>query len=245
MQIQEALRTGCRRSVNDAYAQTLRRCIERYFAQGERSPQKLVPIHSFVNRCVSTLLGSEYNVISYMENDKQHCSEERVKGLFYDKNVDVAIKKGERVVGVVSVKFVMSNYGQNSNNYFESVLGECQNLKLANPDLVFWYFFVTFERIPYFTRDRTIKSWNSYVNTIVDKHSKQVNLPEDAKKTSVDLTSVTFLDISSLEADWSHPSKYKGDIPLERCLLSECAQSLDWMDNLYKFVDLVRRRQST
>lgn len=221
-----------------AFTEALRRCIDLYFQMGERSARKVMPLHGFVSQSIKGLLGDGYQVISLSEDSTQS-REEKVKGLFYDKDVDVAVKRGDRVLGVVSIKFVMSNYGQNANNYFEGLLGECQNLKLANPGLVFWYFFVGFSRVPYFTRAHDIKGpWRDFTGPILTKHKAL----RDSEV--VDNASVSFVDATQVETEWVHPSQY--DPARHAALSARCAlldhgiKGLDWESNLHEFVDKIK-----
>lgn len=57
--------------------------------------------------------------------------EKFMKGRYLDKKVDISIKntQSDRDICGIGVKFVMSNYSQNSNNYFENMLGETANIR--------------------------------------------------------------------------------------------------------------------
>lgn len=55
-------------------------------------------------------------------------------------------------VVVVSFKFITSNYKQNSNNYFENLLGECANIKRAN--IGFAHFLVLRGHTPHYTKNK-------------------------------------------------------------------------------------------
>lgn len=59
-------------------------------------------------------------------------SEASVEGMYYGKNVDVLVSRDGQELGVVSVKFVITNYWQNSVNYFEQQVGETANLRRRN-----------------------------------------------------------------------------------------------------------------
>ena len=60
-------------------------------------------------------LGREFSIHAYGVGDGK---EEKLKGRYYEKAVDIAVfKEGIECAGV-AVKFVMSNYAQNANNYF-------------------------------------------------------------------------------------------------------------------------------
>lgn len=82
-------------------------------------------------------------------------SEEQVKGAYYSKNVDIMISADDdnEPLGIVSVKFVISNYRQNSNNYFEQGMGETANLRRRN--IVYGHLFCLTNPIPY--KDRSGK----------------------------------------------------------------------------------------
>ena len=81
-----------------------------------RSTAKLKPLHGAIARDLAERLGSDYVVFSqgYKEG-----KEVKIKGRYIDKAVDITVKKGNIAVAGLSVKFVMQNYSQNSNNYFE------------------------------------------------------------------------------------------------------------------------------
>jgi len=52
-----------------------------------------------------------------------------------EKKCDIIIYWGHEPVAIFPVKFIMSNYSQNKNNYFENLTGELYHLKWANPEL--------------------------------------------------------------------------------------------------------------
>src|SRR5438128_9179765 len=78
-----------------------------------------------------------------------------------DKRVDIAVMKGERPVAGVGVKFIMSNYRQNSNNYFENMLGETANIRTNS--ILYFQIVICFARSPYFykeeNKERIIKNF--------------------------------------------------------------------------------------
>lgn len=65
---------------------------------------------------------------SYFFNGK----EMKLDGRYIDKVVDITILKNSKPIAGIGVKFVMQNYSQNSNNYFENMLGETANIRCAN-----------------------------------------------------------------------------------------------------------------
>lgn len=71
----------------------------------------------------------------------------------YNKKADITILKDKK--SGVGVKFVMSNYLQNSNNYFENMLGETANIRSAK--IPYFQILIIFEKTPYFGKDGKIK----------------------------------------------------------------------------------------
>ena len=71
-------------------------------------------------------LGNKYVVKSLGFQDGR---EAKILGRYMNKNVDITIKKDGKAVAGIAIKFVMSNYSQNSNNYFENMLGETANIR--------------------------------------------------------------------------------------------------------------------
>src|SRR5205085_422457 len=59
------------------------------------------------------------------------------------------------------IKFIMSNYRQNSNNYFENMLGETANIRTNN--VLYFQIVICFSRSPYFhkeaNKERVIKNF--------------------------------------------------------------------------------------
>ncbi|CAG8533669.1 5420_t:CDS:2 [Ambispora gerdemannii] len=115
------------------------------FEEGARSPEKLKILHPNITEDLKGLLGNNYQLYSLDESDRK---EKTVKGRYMDKRVDIAITKGEEIVAGLGVKFIMSNYSQNSNNYFESMLGETANIRTNN--ILYFQIVICFARPPYF-----------------------------------------------------------------------------------------------
>ncbi|MDL0088795.1 hypothetical protein [Campylobacter gastrosuis] len=94
-----------------------------------RSTAKLKDLHGEIARDLQVRLGSDFVIKSQGFNDDK---EGKINGRYYDKNVDILIKKDGVCIGGVGVKFVMQNYLQNSNNYFENMLAETANIRTAD-----------------------------------------------------------------------------------------------------------------
>lgn len=150
----------------DELIEQVRKSVEAYYNHGGRSNAKLNLLHSYI-ACSIKMMCKKIN--SDLAKDIHVFSlpgkEEKVKGLFYDKTVDIAVKHKKNVIGIVSVKFAMGNYQQNENNYFEALLGECINLKLADDKRIFWYVFFVYDKVPYFTKDYKVAKYETFTGT--------------------------------------------------------------------------------
>lgn len=97
---------------------------------GARSSKKLIALHGWFHDAIQTEYPN-YVVMSMREGSK----EAKVPGSYYPKNVDVAVFQSEnefearQPLLILSIKFAINNFRQNSNNYFEGLLGETSNLQ--------------------------------------------------------------------------------------------------------------------
>lgn len=118
---------------------------------GVRSNQKTRVLHGWVQDELRRELGAEYN---FTGQSPTSSSEANVGGMYYEKNVDVLVTRDSQDLGVVSVKFVISNFWQNAVNYFEQQIGETANLRRRN--IVYGNLFCLTQPIPYKRRDGTV-----------------------------------------------------------------------------------------
>ena len=137
-----------------------------------RSNEKLKILHGAIAMDLSKKLGKEYEVKSLGFNSGKEVS---IKGRYMDKNVDITILKKMKAIAGVAVKFVMSNYRQNSNNYFENMLGETANLR-ANRVPYFQVFIIP-DKIPYYDKDGIITRWETITENNIQKY---INMSNDS-----------------------------------------------------------------
>ena len=98
---------------------------------GSRSSGRLAPLHGWIGAVVQEIWGDAYETHFLGEGNK----EIRVAGKYNDKWVDVVTcPRGEKSKPVfcVGIKCVTRNYSQNTNNYFESMMGETANVQRSN-----------------------------------------------------------------------------------------------------------------
>jgi len=122
-----------------------------------RSTAKLKPLHGAIAKDLSLRLGPGYSVHSQGFADGK---EARIKGRYIDKEVDITVKRDAKPIAGLSVKFVMQNYSQNSNNYFENMLGETANIRCNN--YPYFQIFITLDKIPYYRKGGEFSKWETF-----------------------------------------------------------------------------------
>ena len=136
-----------------------------------RSTDKLKPLHGAIAKDIAERLGCDYEVWSqgYLFD-----READMQGRYVNKKVDITIKHKGRPVAGIAVKFVMQNYSQNSNNYFENMLGETANIRCNH--CPYFQVFIILDSLPYYKNDKTISKWETFSDHNI---SKYVKLSED------------------------------------------------------------------
>lgn len=152
------------------------KCSEQSFlkylekgAKGVRGTGKLKILHPHIARDLGNILGAKYQIFSL---DEKQGKEKTIRGRYIDKRVDIAVMKGERPVAGIGIKFIMSNYRQNSNNYFENMLGETANIRTNS--ILYFQIVVCFVRSPYFykeeNKEKVIKNFEKIGLTHLEKY---------------------------------------------------------------------------
>ncbi len=105
----------------------------------------------------------------------------KVKGKYYDKDIDITVEKNKKPVLCLGIKFVTSNYKQNANNYFENMMGETANIQ-ATKNLPYFQLIVLRHKTPYYlktTQKNGIKEASKI--EIINEHDlqKYINLAYD------------------------------------------------------------------
>lgn len=141
---------------NNDFLESIKELYTEYLRTHRRSSAKLIPFHGKIAEDLQERLGDEYIVRALgFGNGK----EANITGRYMDKRVDITVLKkfkGEEIeLGGIAVKSIMTNYSQNSNNYFESMLGETANLRSANK--LYFHIVLLPDKLPYFG-DKTINN---------------------------------------------------------------------------------------
>lgn len=105
------------------------------------------------------------------------------RDLFNEKNCDITllsqdIQKTWKPVVTIPVKFPITNFKQNANNYFENMIGETVNLQSNNISV--HHFIILPELLPYLNRQGEIARMERITNHDIDKYRKLMNELESA-----------------------------------------------------------------
>lgn len=132
-----------------------------------RSTKKLKPLHGAIARDLAEKLGRGFDVVSQGYGDDREGS---IEGRYMPKNVDITVTKNGKAIAGVAVKFIMQNYSQNSNNYFENMLGETANIRTAN--CPYFQIFIILDKLPYYENSGTLKKWEEFTDHNMSKYCK-------------------------------------------------------------------------
>lgn len=151
---------------NTDFMLAIERSFSAFIESGtSRSTKKLLPLHGAIARDMHERLGTSYEILSQGFADNK---EGKIAGRYIDKKVDITITQGGRPIAGIGVKFVMQNYSQNSNNYFEGMLGETANIRSAH--CPYFQIFIIPDKLPYYTNGEVFKHWESFSASNIHKY---------------------------------------------------------------------------
>ncbi len=153
--------------INEKFIEIINQSYKKYLETGSRSNQKLYILHGFISKTISENIDSKFTIKSL---GFENCNEGYIEGKYYKKHVDILIEYNNMPVMAIAIKFVMSNYVQNANNYFESMLGETINIKAK--EIPYFQVIVLIENLPYFDKNGNIKKIEQITNNHLDKYVK-------------------------------------------------------------------------
>lgn len=175
---------------NQEFLTVVGNSFKKFLETGSRSNEKLKILHGAIAKDLKNRLGLGYSVQSLgIGNGK----EMKIDGRYIDKAVDITILKGTKTIAGIGVKFVMQNYSQNSNNYFENMLGETANIRCAN--IPYFQIFIIPDKLPYYKNDGTFQKWEEFSS---HNSSKYITLSKDDIQTSIHTPTKTLLFVVHL-----------------------------------------------
>lgn len=175
---------------NQTFLEVISNSFRTFLNTGSRSNEKLKILHGAIARDLLQRLGPGYSINSLGINDGR---EGNIEGRYIDKKVDITICYRCKVVAGIGVKFVMQNYSQNSNNYFENMLGETANIRCSN--IPYFQIFIIPDKLPYYKNDGNFQKWETFTQHNAYKYLK---LSEDNTEISVHTPSKTLLFVIHL-----------------------------------------------
>ena len=155
--------------------QALEASFKAYKEYGARSTAKLKPLHKYLADILLDIWGNDFKVHYMGDVDAEDFSKEKkIKGKYNNKTIDVTITKDNTPVFCLGIKFVCSNYKQNSYNYFEGMMGETANIQRT--DIHYAHIIVLPQKLPYFNKDGSVKKYEiikdidlqKYINLVFD-----------------------------------------------------------------------------
>ena len=151
---------------NSDFLEVIRESFLTYLQVGtSRSTAKLKTLHGHIATDLEEKFGDSFSVHSQGYGDDKEGS---IEGRYYPKNVDITISKNGKAVAGYAVKFVMRNYSQNSNNYFENMLGETANIR--SNSIPYFQVFIIFDKVPYYKKGGNFKRYDAISAHNLDKY---------------------------------------------------------------------------
>lgn len=149
-------------NIKEQFRKSLEEGYKKYLSVHPRSSEKIIPMHRCISKIILSKLGGEkkgFRIKSMGINDNK---EFNFKGKYYSKDIDITILYNDKPISGLGFKFITSNYKQNSNNYFENMLGETANLKRA--DFLYGQVLVFKHKTPYYSSDRKTFTKTEHIN---------------------------------------------------------------------------------
>ncbi|MDK4581137.1 hypothetical protein QG025_08165 [Kingella kingae] len=178
---------------NAEFIQCLTQSFVVFLNTHSRSNAKLKVLHGAIAQDLSARLGESYRIQSLGHgNDK----EGQIAGRYINKNVDIVVYKNQQAIAGIGVKFVMQNYAQNANNYFENMLGETANIQSQR--IPYFQIMVIPKTLPYYKKSGQFDKWEQFNAHHIQKY---VVLSQDnqAWAHTPTKTLLCVLDMSSIE----------------------------------------------
>lgn len=175
---------------NQEFLLTVKDSFKKFLETGSRSNEKLKILHGAIAKDLKNRLGATYDICSLGIGDGK---EMKIDGRYIEKAVDITITKNKKAIAGIGVKFVMQNYSQNSNNYFENMLGETANIRCAN--IPNFQIFIIPDKLPYYKNDGSFQKWEEFS---LHNSEKYLTLSQDDIQTSIHTPTKTLLFVIHL-----------------------------------------------
>lgn len=150
---------------NNQFLQTVKASFIKFLETHPRSNKKLIILHGAIAVDIKKRLGKKYEVRSLGIGSNK---EGKIGGRYMEKKIDILISREGVDIAGIGVKFVMNNYSQNSNNYFENMLGETANIRAKDKE--YFQILILPDEMPYYDKDGEITKWERITDHNIDKY---------------------------------------------------------------------------
>lgn len=120
-------------------------CFDMYMSNGSRSSKKTDRLNELIKSSIQVVIDSlqnkhEYSVVFEHNIPSENYSKQ--------KRCDVVVFHNQTPYAVLPLKFIMTSYMKNRNNYYENMTGEVMHLRWANPSLKIVPVNIIIDKIP-------------------------------------------------------------------------------------------------
>ncbi len=149
-------------TITEKFRKSLEEGYKKYLSVHPRSNEKILPIHQCISEIIFEKLVREDTKFSIKSLGIDDNREYNFKGKYYSKDIDITVLYENKPISGIGFKFITSNYKQNSNNYFENMLGETANLRRA--DFLYGNILVFKHKMPYYSSDKKTFTKIEHIN---------------------------------------------------------------------------------
>ena len=230
---------------NEQFIEVIRDSFYTYLSiDTSRSTAKLKTLHGHIARDLQELFGKGYTIQSQgYSNDKEGV----IDGRYYPKNVDITVSYNGKPIAGYAIKFVMRNYSQNSNNYFENMLGETANIRSNH--IPYFQIFIIFDKVPYYKTGGVFSRYDIITQHNLDKYFSLSKDDPDAFYHTPDKTLLVLLSLKEKAPNYAFRSSkdyaaYYISVIRDANLISYSTQIRDSFDDsviLNDYADFIRR----
>lgn len=161
---------------NQEFLKKITESFQKFLVTGSNSTEKLKILHGAIAKDVYDKLNHFTGLSGRSERFDvaalgfRSGKESKIIGRYIDKKVDITIidKATTEPVAGIAVKFIMQNYSQNSNNYFENMLGETANIRCKG--IPYFQIFIIPDTMPHYDDHKQIKGWENFTDTNTHKY---------------------------------------------------------------------------
>jgi hypothetical protein len=253
--------------LNNRFLDTITKSLEIFLNTSSRSNAKLKPLHGNIKRDLNEKMKKESIDtihLTSLDLDDSISREDSINGRYYNKNVDISIKINHLKKGAIGVKFVMNNYMQNANNYFENMLGETANIRANN--IPYFQILILFDKMPYFKNGGVLSKWEiiskdthlkKYIKLSEDNIDKYYHTPNLTLLTIISLPPIITEDkkilnkkdfnnkllelLSNKKLELTYSTKFESNIFQDNIILNNYEKFLNRMINYFLFKGILQK----